>query len=97
MSLIGTMGELIHKYRRSQNMTLAQLSDLSGIPKGTISRIENEEVKRPEFGTIQPLASSLGIPFEEVVERYIEIDKRSHSLLEILKSAISRGAEIELI
>lgn len=97
VSLIGTMGELIHKYRRSQNMTLAQLSDLSGIPKGTISRIENEEVKRPEFGTIQPLASSLGIPFQEVVERYIEIDKRSHSLFEILKSAIHRGAETELI
>ncbi|MFD3269229.1 helix-turn-helix domain-containing protein [Paenibacillus dendritiformis] len=72
-------------------MTLAQLSELSGIHKGTISRIENGEVRRPGFETIRPLAASLGIPFEDIVERYIEIEKRADSLYTILLEAVPTG------
>lgn len=43
--LYHTVGELVHKYRRDAGMTLSKLSELSGIPKGTISRIENGNVK----------------------------------------------------
>ncbi|WP_276540130.1 helix-turn-helix domain-containing protein [Paenibacillus dendritiformis] len=86
-----TIGESIHKYRREAEMTLAQLSELSGIHKGTISRIENGEVRRPGFETIRPLAASLGIPFEDIVERYIEIEKRADSLYTILLEAVPTG------
>ncbi|MCM3342125.1 helix-turn-helix domain-containing protein [Paenibacillus sp. MER TA 81-3] len=93
---IQTIGELIHQYRRESGMTLSQLSDITGSHKGTISRIENGDVKRPEFETVHPLASALGIPFEDIVERYIEIDKRANSLQTILQTVIQSG-NIELI
>lgn len=93
---IQTIGELIHQYRRESGMTLSQLSDITGSHKGTISRIENGDVKRPEFETVHPLASALGIPFEDIVERYIEIDKRADSLQTILQTVIQSG-NIELI
>ncbi|MCY9578740.1 helix-turn-helix transcriptional regulator [Paenibacillus alvei] len=65
--IIKTIGELIQDTRRASNMTLTQLSELSGINKGTISRIENGDVKRPEFSTAYPLATALGIPFETLL------------------------------
>lgn len=77
-------------------MTLSKLSELSGIPKGTISRIENGNVKRPEFQTVGPLAATLGIPFEDVVDRYIYIEKRADPLFMILQSVIPNG-NMELI
>ncbi len=91
MIQIQTIGDLIHKYRREAGLTLSQLSDMTGAHKGTISRIENGDVKRPEFQTVHPLASALGIPFEDIVERYIEIDKRADSLQTILQAVIQSG------
>lgn len=94
--LYHTVGELVRKYRRDAGMTLSKLSELSGIPKGTISRIENGNVKKPEFQTVGPLAATLGIPFEDVVERYIHMEKRADPLLMILQSVIPNG-NMELI
>ncbi|EPY04400.1 DNA-binding protein [Paenibacillus alvei TS-15] len=96
-TIIKTIGELIQDSRRSLNMTITQLSELSGVPRGTISRIENGEVKRPEFSSVHPLALTLNIPFETLVDYYVEVEKRSESLLHILQSTIQQESSIELI
>lgn len=95
--IIKTIGELIQDTRRASNITLTQLSELSGINKGTISRIENGEVKRPEFSTAYPLATALGIPFETLIDYYAEIEKRAEILLSMLQTAIAEGSSVELI
>lgn len=63
-TIITTIGELVQDTRRSLNMTITQLSELSGVPRGTISRIENGEVKRPEFSSVRPLALTLNFPLK---------------------------------
>ncbi|WP_138188522.1 helix-turn-helix domain-containing protein [Paenibacillus alvei] len=49
MVQILSIGELIHMYRHKQGMALSQLTTLTGIHKATISKIENGEVRRPEW------------------------------------------------
>lgn len=96
-SIIKTIGELIHDTRFASNITITQLSELSGINKSTISRIENGEVKRPDFSTVQPLAAALQIPFETLVDYYVENEKRSDLLFDILQATILRRSSTELI
>ena len=97
VAVIKKIGELIQDTRRASNITLTQLSELSGIPKGTISRIENGEVKRPQFSTVHPLAKALNIPLETLIDYYVEIERRSDSLLHILHTTIQHKSNNELI
>ncbi|GAC44063.1 predicted transcriptional regulator, partial [Paenibacillus popilliae ATCC 14706] len=97
MTVIKTMGELIQDTRRALDITLTQLSVMSGIPKGTISKIEKGDVKRPEFETIRPLAMVLKIPLETLINYYVEIEKRSESLMCILQTTIQQCQNAELI
>ncbi|NEZ42880.1 helix-turn-helix domain-containing protein [Paenibacillus alvei] len=95
--IITTIGELIQDKRRSLDMTITQLSELSGVHRGTISRIENGEVKRPEFSSVHLLATALNIPFETLVDSYVEIEKKADTLLSMLQTTIAEGSNAELI
>ncbi|WCF06694.1 helix-turn-helix domain-containing protein [Paenibacillus thiaminolyticus] len=97
MAQLLSIGELIQCYRRNRGMTLAQLSDLTGIHKGTISKIENGDVKRPEYKTIRPLADTLQIPLETLVELHITVDKRANTLLFVLQDVIQHSGTAELV
>ncbi|MCM3289177.1 helix-turn-helix domain-containing protein [Paenibacillus sp. MER 180] len=96
MEQILSIGELIQSYRRNSGMTQAQLSESSGIQKGTISKIENEDVKRPEYSTLRPLVEALDIPLDAVVELYIAIDRRADILLLVLQDVIQYSGSAEL-
>lgn len=96
MAQILSIGELIHSYRRNSGMTLAQLSETSGVHKGTISKIENEDVKRPEYTTLRPLVEALRIPLDTVAELYISVDKRAEMRLHILQDVIQHSGSAEL-
>ncbi|MGG4397575.1 helix-turn-helix transcriptional regulator [Paenibacillus thiaminolyticus] len=97
VAVIKTIGELIQDTRRASDITLTQLSELSGIPKGTISRIENGEVKRPQFLTVHPLAKALDISLETLIDYYVEIERRADSLLHILHTTLQHNSNNELI
>ncbi|MCY9706380.1 helix-turn-helix domain-containing protein [Paenibacillus alvei] len=77
-------------------MTIAQLAESSGIHIGTISKIENEYVKRPEYTTLRPLAGALQIPLDTVIELYIGIDKRADTLLYVMQDVIQHLGSAEL-
>ncbi|MDR0269915.1 helix-turn-helix domain-containing protein [Paenibacillus sp.] len=96
-TIIRTIGELIHDTRSALNITLTRLSGLSGIHKGTISRIENGNVKRPEFQTVLPLTTVLHIPFETLIDYYVEIETRSDHLKSMYETALSQRSSIEQI
>ena len=97
MARLLSIGELIQCYRRNRGMTLAQLSELTGIHKGTISKIENGNVKRPEYKTIRPLADTFQIPLETLVELHITVDKRANTLLFVLQDVIQHSGTAELV
>lgn len=87
-TVVSTLGELIQRYRNEQAMTQTQLADLSGINKGSISKIENGDIKRPDYKTIQPLIAALQIPLHEVIEHYALTDPRSETMFELLQQSI---------
>ncbi|MBE9916649.1 helix-turn-helix transcriptional regulator [Paenibacillus donghaensis] len=96
-AIIKTIGELIHDARCTLNITLTQLSELSGIYKETISSIEKGDVTQPEFRTILPLARVLNIPFEKLVDYYVEVETRSNHLICIYQAALTQGSSTEVI
>ncbi|NBI31182.1 helix-turn-helix domain-containing protein [Chengkuizengella marina] len=83
-----SLGELIRHYRKQAEMTLVQLEQLTNVDKASISRIESGQVKRPTLVTIQKIGFVLNIPYEKMIERYIEIEERAEVLFAILKKLI---------
>ncbi|MDK8182473.1 hypothetical protein QP775_16625 [Paenibacillus sp. UMB4589-SE434] len=90
-------GELIRSKRIDKQMTLPQVSDLSGIPEGTLNLIESGESTAPEFRSFLAIASTLHIPIEEITESYIEVEGGPESLFTVLKESIPRSLPIPLI
>ncbi|UHA72149.1 helix-turn-helix domain-containing protein [Paenibacillus sp. 481] len=83
-----TIGDLLRQRRTEAGLSIRQLEELSNVAKGHISKLENNEVKRPEFSSIYPLARALNIPFKETVEYYIKLAPRAVELFRILEMAI---------
>ncbi|MBG9789326.1 helix-turn-helix domain-containing protein [Brevibacillus laterosporus] len=83
-----TLGELIKEKRIEMGISLSELGRMTGISKGVLSKIENDETKRPELRTIKPLVDTLKLPYENIVELYVEIGQRFDVLCELILEAI---------
>lgn len=59
-----SLGKKIRHYREKQNLTLEQLSELSGVDLGTISALEVRNSSRSKYAP--ELAEALGIPLESL-------------------------------
>lgn len=60
------VGENIRKFRRSEGMTLKELSSVSGVSIATISKIENGKISGG-FETIYKIARGLGVLVTEIM------------------------------
>ncbi|CCF16517.1 helix-turn-helix family protein [Brevibacillus laterosporus GI-9] len=83
-----TFGGLIKNIRAESGISLSELSRLSGISKGVLSKIETGKTKRPRLSTIKSLMEILKFPYEEVIEYYVELEDRIDSLYAFLSEAI---------
>ena len=54
------IGQKLRTLRKSQNLTLTNLEEKTGIRQGALSSIENE-VKNPKFTTVGKIADALGV------------------------------------
>lgn len=54
------LGELISLYRKQKNMTIDELAQLSGVPKGTINKIIGGVTKAPTLENVRAIAYALG-------------------------------------
>ncbi|MBA4534470.1 helix-turn-helix domain-containing protein, partial [Brevibacillus halotolerans] len=72
-----TLGELIRGKRADTGLSLSELGRMTGISKGVLSKIENDETKRPELRTLKPIADVLDIPYEQIIEWYIKVEHRA--------------------
>lgn len=86
-----TIGELIQKYRKEANLTLSEVANRARLNKGVISKIENGDTRRPGLKTTKAIANALHIPFEAIIEPYLQIEQRVEVLHEILLEAIERS------
>ncbi|TPG82439.1 XRE family transcriptional regulator [Brevibacillus laterosporus] len=85
-----TIGELIRAKRTELGISLSEVSRVTGVSKGVISKIESGETKRPELRTLKPMADFLDIPYEDIIERCIEMEQR----IGILDVFLSESIEI---
>lgn len=59
------LGENIKKYRKQKNMSQQELSELSGIPRASISRYENGE-RTPNVEIVNKIASALNLNINQL-------------------------------
>ncbi|MBG9774576.1 helix-turn-helix domain-containing protein [Brevibacillus laterosporus] len=85
-----TIGELIRAKRTELGISLSEVSRVTGVSKGVISKVESGETKRPELRTLKPIADVLEIPCEEIIECCIEMEQR----VGILDVFLSESIEI---
>ncbi|QOS97875.1 helix-turn-helix domain-containing protein [Brevibacterium sp. JNUCC-42] len=83
-----TLGELIKEKREEFGISLSELSRRSGVSKGIISKIESCETKRPELRNLKLIADTIKIPYEEIIDRYIDVELRTDILEAFLAEAI---------
>ncbi|MDR0270951.1 helix-turn-helix transcriptional regulator [Paenibacillus sp.] len=92
-----SLGELIQYHRKNKNFSLSKLQDVVGIDKGSLSRIENGGVKRPDFQSILSIAAALDIPHNDIVEQYIELGHKSEVIYSILQNELATIEDPPLI
>jgi len=84
----GQLGRTVQRMRKTYNLSLADLSDQSGVAKSIISQIERNETN-PTLTTIWRLAHALGVPVERMLQGAEEgpiIEKASKGETPILLS-----------
>lgn len=59
------LGKRVKELRLSQNLTLEQASQLTGLARSTLSKIENEQIS-PTFAAVSKLAKGLGIALPQL-------------------------------
>ncbi|MCR8964181.1 helix-turn-helix transcriptional regulator [Brevibacillus halotolerans] len=79
-----TIGELIRKKREEKGIGLSELGRMTGVTKGTISKIETGEIKSPRMKHVKPITDVLEMPYEEVIEYYIQSENRNAILHDFL-------------
>ncbi|MCR8994737.1 helix-turn-helix domain-containing protein [Brevibacillus laterosporus] len=84
-----SLGELVKGKRINLGLSLSELSRKIGVSKGILSKIESGETKRPEPRNLKLIADGLQIPYDDVVELYIEIEHRMSIFEDFLWEAIA--------
>ncbi|RMD69285.1 MAG: XRE family transcriptional regulator [Gammaproteobacteria bacterium] len=64
------VGKRIRALRRARRLSQRELSRLTGLAQGTISRIEQGE-QIPSMDTVRRIAAALGVPVAEIVGSYV--------------------------
>jgi len=65
-----SLGGVIQEIRESQSMQLRELSRKSGVSGGLVSRFESQEDANPTFNNLVKIASALGVPLWEIIQRW---------------------------
>ncbi|ETX03767.1 MAG: hypothetical protein ETSY1_46200 (plasmid) [Candidatus Entotheonella factor] len=66
-AFLSQIGERIKSARRNRNLTQDQLWDISGVPQGSISRLERGQYDDIMLKTLIRLAKGLEVSLEELI------------------------------
>ena len=64
-----TLRDKLTKLKTENGLTTEALSELSGVPKGTINKLLNGETRNPTAQTLKRLADALGCPVEHLLSK----------------------------
>ena len=64
----GHIGRRIANLRKLKHLTLPALAEQSGVSKGYISQLENEQITSPSIDTVKKLADALNITIADLLE-----------------------------
>jgi len=87
-ALSGHLGKTVHRLRKAGNLSLADLSEQSGVAKSIISQIERNETN-PTLSTIWRLSQALDVSIERFIQSSEDepfIEKSSKAETPILMS-----------
>ena len=72
------IGSEVRAHRRQQNITVAELAQLTGISIGMVSKIENGNTS-PSLSTLQTLSNALGVTLTSFFRRFEESRSAIHT------------------
>ena len=61
-----TLGQIIRAYREENSMSMDSFAKASGLSKGYISQLENNEEHEAMVGTLKSLAAALNVPVSKL-------------------------------
>jgi transcriptional regulator with XRE-family HTH domain len=73
------IGREVRAYRRQQQITVAELSTITGLSIGMLSKIENGNTS-PSLTTLQNLSNALSVPMTSFFSRFEEHRQAVHTL-----------------
>ncbi|GMA41551.1 helix-turn-helix domain-containing protein [Mobilicoccus caccae] len=65
--VVGRLGSRIRAERQGQGLTVAELSNLSGVGRATVSELE-QAARTPTLDTLAKIATGLGVPMPTLLE-----------------------------
>src|SRR5260221_6420604 len=77
-NVLASVGPRLRALRQRHEMTLAELSVVTGISASTLSRLESGQ-RRPNLELLLPLARAHGVPLDELLGPPATDDPRVHA------------------
>lgn len=77
-------GELVSAYRKREGLTIDELVEKSGVPKGTLNKITNGVTKSPSIETVKAIARALNCTLEDFYESE-KLSIESEEEIELIK------------
>lgn len=94
------IGRTVRAYRRQQRVTVAELSALTGLSSGMLSKIENG-LTSPSLTTLQTLAHALSVPltafFREFEEHREAVHTRAGAGVDVEREGTRAGHQYRLL
>ncbi|SCW74186.1 Helix-turn-helix [Paenibacillus tianmuensis] len=84
-----TIADFIFQLRKENNLTYAELGELTGVSRSVLNRIERGETKRLEFKNLKAVAIAFPAHYSEIMECYLEEESRINTLFEVLEEVTS--------
>ena len=78
------IGNLLKKHREKSGISLDSLAKITGIPKSTINRYENDNNQKMDMAKLITIAKALGISSDIITERWSENKDKEMVRLPIL-------------
>jgi transcriptional regulator with XRE-family HTH domain len=76
LDLTGKLGEKLRELRETRGISLKEASDLTGVPRPTLSRIEHNKMA-PTIGLLSKVVAGYGIPWSSILPDTIISDAPS--------------------
>ena len=73
-----SLGSRINDIRKEKNISIDELSELSGVPKGTLSKITAGITTKPSIDTVKAIARALDCSLDDFDDNPSSVKKMNH-------------------